>query len=161
MTAISATMSTLTKKRQKLANKNHAQAQLWVNRIHERTSEEDQYPQAHTNQTDQEFYDDNNPVPRCIEGAQDLYEKFCSEVYMAVQVEIANDNVDMQRIKDAMKYWWEEGDTLSKLHTAFDLNWDSLPYPDDEDEGDGGWEPFATQVHAARKELAASGIYRK
>ena len=80
-------------------------------------------------------------------------------VYMAVQAEIVKDNADIPRIKEAMKHWWEDGATLSELHTAFNSNWDSLPSPDDED--DGGWEPFATQVQEARKELEAYGIYRK
>ena len=78
---------------------------------------------------------------------------------MALQAEIIKDKADIPRIEQAMKYWWEDGAILSGLHKAFDSNWDSLRYPDDDD--DGGWEPFATQVKEARKELEAYGIYRK
>ena len=77
-----------------------------------------------------------------------------------MQAEIIKESAaDIARIEQAMKYWWEDGVTLSGLCKAFTSNWgsESLPYPDDD--ADDDWKLFATKVDEARKELEEHGIY--
>ena len=136
-----------------MASTNIAKHDNWVDRIHERTREDDQRPDENNY-----LFADNDPIPRCIKGAQEQFKIFCDAVFDACSAEISKQrDTDIVRIEAAMKYWWGEGVTLTRLLECFNSCSEKLPYPDDDD--DDGWGDFAAHVHTARKGLQEQGFY--